>query len=305
MSRVTRRRMAVPEDAETVVGLEEQTLERLKRLSFITTRPLALLNTEQIDDLESIRKQASELYNTAGYSIFHTEVTKLFGASTSHAPHTVGSYFMGCSTGLTTPPNSEMNAGCALLCAGSLPPLIATGDHKWGFCSQNVIWCLPSNSLRAQQLRENPIGVTLDTSTAGGFDFIFMTRVTESSKAVLFVEYDAYNAFPGFSKLEKARLVQRMHIHNVKLLSAAITDGQHADLIGRAIEVTSLKERSGILPVSSTGAQQQDDAMRGDTAVMKPSVASMPWEQIAFLALVLSFLLILIIGVPYALRKAR
>lgn len=263
-----------------------ETADRLSRLFAIASRPLVLLTNEQCADLAAIRKLSRLAYGTLAYSEFHSRVMRIFsppvstaslpvssdGSGTSvlppsYSPHTVGSFFVGCVT-----PNNLNTAvpgisqGCTLLCADSLPPpmtdpvqraisgtsLQNATNPTWGFCSQNVIWCLLSSSTVAKNLRDASKSHQTDSLSkvvdigAGpeSFDFVYLTYLPSISKAILFVDYSSHDSFPGFTRHEKARLIHRMHINEVKLLSYSGDATNYTDLIGRTILVQNIKSRS-------------------------------------------------------------
>lgn len=259
-----RRRILIPSDIEeekkpeessstTLAKLIEQagsadTINKIEKLHKIATRPLSLLTSEQCEDLDYIRKLSLSCYDTEAYSILHSEVTKLFNSSVRYSPHTVGSFFVGCMV----PSNlsdvaPDVNPGCSLMCSASgLPP----SKKKWGFCSQNVLWCILSSSATAKNARsasdQNIVEVDSGGGGAGSFDFIYMTHIPSSSKAVIFVDYKTYEDFPGFTRYEKARLIYRMKITDIKLLSYDHDEEKmvYRDLIGKAIKVQKIKSRA-------------------------------------------------------------
>lgn len=219
----------------------------LLRLLEISSRPLAVLSPDQCADVDTVRRLARKLYGTPEYDDFYANVIKIFASLKTDPPQprTVGSFFMGCIiSSNATQGISDVNPGCALLCADSLPPSssIRRGGEssKWGFCSQNVIWCLLNSSPTAKQLRtlrKDP------EPTHEFFEFMFVTQIPYTTKAILFVDYKSLDEFPGFSVREKSRLIHHMHITDVKLLSYDKSGTEHIDLVGSAITVGQLKSR--------------------------------------------------------------
>ncbi len=292
----------------------EQTLGRLTRLHLIATRPLSLLSTEQCTDLDSIRKLSRATYNTPAYSLLHARVMSLFTSDIVYQPHTVGAFFVGC----ITPTNlsditSDVNQGCSLLCSdASLPP----PDGPWGFCSQNVLWCVLSSSAVAKNARRalhNPAGsrsirpfVEIDAgSSPEAFDFIYITHIPSSSKAILFVDYPSYDAFPGFTRHEKARLMYRMDITDIKLLSyerdPLITTSRMAykDLIGRVVKIHSIKARPDPRDNETIAQRTARRAIAAKTStptsMYDDSSSALSWYQAIGLAF--SLLLVVILGI--------
>lgn len=233
----------------------------LNSLHKIEMRPIALLTAEECSNLDNIRQYARELYGTPEYNVFHSHILEIFTVDI-YPPHTVGSFFTGC----VTPTNissavADVNPGCSLLCSSDSLP---SPQSSWGFCSQNVIWCVLSSSSIAKNLAAANIAgrnntgtyVHVDASSSssgvspqdlGSYDFIHLTRVPTSSKAILLVDFPSYDEFTGFTKREKARLIHRLHINNIKLLSYdKITATEYKDLIGKTVRVIDIKTRPDI-----------------------------------------------------------
>lgn len=254
---LSRRRILTPEKKEDpvdklMIEVNSDDLEvKLVRLYAIATRPLSLLSTEECADLESVRKLSRLTYDTPAYTVLHSRVMKLFAPDNTprlFAPHTVGSFFVGC----ITPTNlaeiaPDVNAGCSLLCSDGLPP--ADKTKNWGFCGQNVLWCMNSSQAEARNAR-NAAAVRIDHSAKDVFDFFYLTHIPSSSKAIIFMDYGSYADFPGFTKHEKARLIYRMNITDVKLLSYDY--GPNPEKGGGNIQTSW-----GKLPKSTTSSQEQ------------------------------------------------
>ncbi len=300
-----------------------ETIARLERLHRIASLPISLLSPEQCQDLEAVRKLARETYSTPSYRELHSRVTTLFSSTPVQEvlPHTVVAFFIGC----ITPTNiseavPDVNAGCSLLCSDGLPP----PDKPWGFCSQNVLWCLLSSSSTARNSRSsaqtnsrtlvniNYQGTTLPES----FDFIFMTHVPSSSKAVLFIDYQSYDDFPGFTRQEKARLIYQLHITDVKLLSYEKEDSTlrtnamfgvtYKDLIGKAVKVHALKSRADPRD-SETPAEREARRAKIPPIVRTPERDETPvsWQHATMLAFALFVMVIMAVAAGFAIRSMR
>lgn len=291
---------------------DPQTKSRIERLKMIATRPLSLLSAEQCSDLDAIRKLTKNAYGTSVYDALHTLVTSSFNTSTIYSPHTVGSFFTGCITPTNLGEIADVNPGCALLCSDlSMPP----PGQKWGFCSQNVVWCMLSSTAEARNtrrvtgphipIRSDHSGTTLPEK----FDFIYMTYIPSSTKAILFVNYKTYDEFPGFTLHEKARLIHRMRITDIKLLSYELeAPNVYKDLIGSVSKVHKLKGRADPLD-SETPAQRA--ARRASLNKNKASVIAtddespITWDTAAVLSFALMMLVLLGIAAFVTITKLR
>jgi hypothetical protein len=216
----------------TIEVNSEAVVTRLERLKQVASRPIPLLSPEHAVDLEAMKKLSRSAYGTPAYALLYAHVLRIFGPEKTAEPFTVGAFFIGSSipTNLTTV-LSDVNVGCSLLASNGLAP----SEGKWSFCNQNVIWCLLSSTSMARNSKQY--------SFADGYCFIRMNNISSSNKAILFVDSDSYDSFPGFSKREKSYLMNQMRLYNVKLLSTE-QGVSYTDLIGKTIKVQALKTRA-------------------------------------------------------------
>lgn len=287
------------------------TIARLERLNKIATRPLSLLNPEQCADLEAIRKLARSTYGTPIYATLHEKVTSLFapeGRVTIYQPHTIGSFFTSCIT-----PNNlteiapDLNPGCALTCPGALP----SPDKTWNFCSQNVLWCRWAVSSDARNSRHAAQRLQVDHSNNPldqTFDFIFITYIPSSPRAVIFMDYQTYDEFPGFTRHEKARLIHRLGITDVKLLSYdfAPDSMNYKDLLGKTIKVIAIKPRADPRDNESPAQRlARRSKMMKTAAPASTRDSAMTWQEAAALAVALTLLVLLGISAGFLISHIR
>lgn len=286
----------------------DQEEEKLDKLFAIKHKPLSTLTTEECSLLDDVRKTARHLYSSSqkNYEQFFNEIVKRSIQEESSPPkaHTVGAFLTGClaETNIMNAVDG-VNKGCSLLCYDSLP------TPKWGFCSQSVILCVTNNSEFAKVVRSygnktflrGPL-IPINTTDEHAFEFIMLTNVSSSSRAILFVDFLTYNDFPGFTRREKGFLMYRMHINNVKLLSYDKENAsEYKDLLeGKVLRVHELKSRPEIVeqPLISTpiepsammsGKKQVVSTLRSDD--QQP----LSWSQATILFIALSLLAIIII----------
>lgn len=283
------------------------TTDRIVRLHKIATRPLSLLTSEQCADLDAIRKLSRSAYGTDVYSTLHTKIISQFGEGIVYQPNTVGSWFMGCmvSNNLTQI-SPDVNPGCALTCADSLPP----PGKTWGFCSQNVVWCVWASQSVARNSRRASGRIHIDHSGDDNFDFIYITYIPSSSRAILYVDYKTYDEFPGFTRHEKARLIHRMKITDVKLLSYDFEDNsvEYKDLLGKPIKVLGIKPRADPRDnetVAQRTARRARVAKKMGVPVNTDSDSPMTWQQAVTLAVALAVLVILGICAGFVISHLR
>jgi len=238
----------------------KQKVSRLVRYGHL---PIASIPEADRLIFEEIREDVYKYFNTKWYDELFEIVKNEFGMSIDtvvdgqHAiarvsvpflPKTIGAYFTGClaKTNITDV-TQDVNDGCSLLAAGNMPrptPGNTSGntlpDVKWTFCSQNVIWC---------QLKViHPANTVEEISKMGGdFEFLFLTKISNNTNAILFVNYDNYEEFPGFTDVEKETL-RKLKIFNVKLLSYNKEGTEYKDLIGEVTSVKDLKKREDNTP---------------------------------------------------------
>ncbi len=208
--------------------------ERVSGVFKFASSPVALLPEKERQSFDQIKETVKKYYQTDEYEDFYNVVTKYFNTesqpSDNYNPKSVGSYFTGC----LIPTNIEgategVNNGCALLCAGSMP--LPRRMNTVNFCSQNVIWCLH----RINEVRDI-------NNVRGTFEFLFLTKVSGSNDAILFLTYTSYEDFPGFTESEKD-ILTKLRIFNVKLLSYDKTGTEYKDLVGRVLKVSEIKTR--------------------------------------------------------------
>lgn len=302
--------------ATTLMSIEvnsEETQGRLTRLYQIAKRPISLLSTEQCSDLDIVRKLARRTYGTSAYNELHSQVMTLFAEAGSYLPHTVGSFFIGC----VTPTNidsavPDVNRGCSLLCGDALPPPTIPGaPSSWGFCSQNVIWCLLSSSsmakniLASQQSENRPLprtGIVDHTTSTDpeSYDFIRLTILGTSSKAILFLDVPTYDAFNGFTRHEKARLLYRLNISDVKLLSYDKNGTNYTDLLGKTIRVQDIKQRPDV-----RDAEPRPMVAIRQPVKLQPEQGDVPLSWSQAIPLAVAMVLFILLGVSTILLFNR
>jgi len=166
---------------ENVINVEDlrRKLANLKANANVKIRKL----TGQVkEDFESLARYVSWIYDTDSYSLLYEEIQKYFSETDIYQPGTVGAYCGGC---LVKKKDCLPARGCSVICAGSIPPPYE--DPEWDFCSDLVIW----------------------TDYDGeSYEFTTLNEVEgeKDSKAIVFIEHDSIESFPGFSEAEKKTL---------------------------------------------------------------------------------------------------
>lgn len=264
---------SVPETFQEVKELKEEqngeldssTKQIIEELYKSANHPVLTLSDEDNKKIEVIRELSHKTYGTLTYDKLYSYAKDIFCADgVKYRPHTVGSYFIGCSVKTNIKESTQnVNPGCSVLCAGSLPvpkSLIDKDKEQWGFCSQNVIWCLSTadeyqrkvrisrtithGMVEQTHLADNPTYLDRVKPEDQVFEFSFLTHISASTKALLFVNYNSYEEFPGFTEREKSRLINHMGVTDVKLLSYNMDGTNYKDLVGNPIKVFSLKTRT-------------------------------------------------------------
>lgn len=252
-----------------VVKTEEPTVDqelhdRLLRLRAVAEHPTVTLSDELSADLEVVKLYARQNYGTPAYAAVYRRITELFAPEAltprdgeerppviNYNPQTVGAFFVGCVVSVGDSP--ELNEGCTLQCAGSLPPpprFLGDGPEikHWGFCSHNVLWAINKNSPPfAKALTQHGsrfVGRSLMTNGPDNFTFIPVSTVLTSRRAVIFVSYPSYDAFPGFTRREKAQLIYRNGIDEVMLLAFKEGDTRVERLYPDPVKTYRIKQRA-------------------------------------------------------------
>lgn len=308
-----------PTKADIIAKLLSQvestdTDERLARLHKIATRPLSLLSPEQCADLKTIKELSRSTYGTDAYPVLHTKVMNLFapeGRVLVYNPHTIGSFFVGCVIrNNLTEASPDLNPGCALTCGDGMPPV----GKGWGFCSQNVLWCMWSSRGPARLMRRhNATNLRMDHGNNpldDTFDFFYVTYVPSSSRAVIFLDYQTYDEFPGFTRHEKARLIHRLGITDAKLLSYDYEPNSvnYKDLIGKSIKVLSIKPRADprdFETVAQRTARRAKIAKKSGTTNSVDTSGPMTWQEATTLAIALALLVLLVISAAFLISHIQ
>ena len=167
--------------AEDVINIDDlrRKLSHLKENAHVKIRKLS---GELKDDFDSLAQYVAWIYNTDSYPLLYAEIQDYFHEDNVYQPGTVGAYCGGC---LVKRKDGLLSRGCAVICAGSIPP--PYDDPDWDFCSDLVIWA---------------------TYNGESYEFTTLNEIDDEqdNKAIIFIEQDSLESFPGLSEAEKNTL---------------------------------------------------------------------------------------------------
>lgn len=178
--------------AEDVFNIEDlrRRLANLKQNSHVKIRKLT---GSLKDDFDSLAQYVAWIYNTDSYSVLYAEIQNYFHESETYQPGTIGAYCGGC---LVKKKDGLAARGCTVICAGSIPP--PHNQPDWEFCSELVIWAVYND---------------------GSYSFTTLNEIEDEQddKAIIFIENETLETFPGFSLAEKKTLKEH-GLNQVRLI---------------------------------------------------------------------------------------
>ena len=163
------------------------------------------------------------LYGTTYYNQLYDRVKKHFKNVGSVKPGTVGAYFAGCLTTVSSHSDSSegLISGCSISCAGSMP--LPQDEEGWSFCDKSVI---------------------LGEKDTNGYSFSFIKPANspeDLDPAYLFVESSSLHDFTGFSREEKDYL-RDLGCKKVKLIGYK-SDSTYSELYQDSKSIEEIKHR--------------------------------------------------------------
>lgn len=301
---LTRRQIFESSGRKAEIAVEEDDENRLKRLFEIRKLPISLLSKTQCQDIDDLQKTARDKYTSEYYRVLYNKIIEDFNEE-NYQPHTVGAFLIGCMKPTNLQEISEVNRGCSLLCTGSLPlPYELATKEKWGFCSQNVILCVSNKSKFADTVRASgdktylskPL-IPINNKDPDAFEFIPMVSINSSSKAILFVDFASYDEFPGFNYKEKAYLLHRLFISDIKLLSYSKDGSEYKDLLGggKILRVHELKKRPEIPHEESSFSSSAIITKSSERIIAADEHVDLSWSHLTVLFSAFCVLAILVI----------
>lgn len=177
---------------EDVISIEDLR-NKLANLKANANVKIRKLSGQLKEDFDSLAQYVAWIYNTESYPLLYAEIQNYFSPDDTYYPGTIGAYCGGC---LVKRKDGLLTRGCTVICAGSIPPPYE--DPDWDFCSDLVIWAVYNGE---------------------AFEFTTLNEVDneKDDKAIIFIEYNSLDSFPGFSEEEKKTL--REHgINQVRLV---------------------------------------------------------------------------------------
>jgi hypothetical protein len=148
------------------------------------------------------------LHGSDAYIQFMEIVSEYFSNVEQIRPGTIGAYCYGCQNG-----RSE----CSHICAGSAP----AADENFSFCHESVI-----------------------VGDYNGYDFDFTAmRIGDSSETYLYVNFDSYDSFPGFTRREIEALEKDYHCSSVYLRGYSNSSTEYFELLNESIMISNIKIR--------------------------------------------------------------
>lgn len=263
--------------------------KKINQLLPFSSRPIASLPENEKEIFEEVRNTVRKYYHTDHYAQIYSTALKHFPETSpppTFLPKTVGSYFTGC----LIQTNIDASPGCSLLCAGSMP-LPSSNSSSWSFCSQNVIWCLlnidvpPSNANEVKNI-------------SGDFEFLFLTRISGSPNAVLFLNYPSYDEFPGFTETEKS-ILKKLKIFNIRLLSYDKTGTDYTELSGgNLMKLNEVKTRNEDVKARAPKAVVDKLMSTADPVTASKAIVSAPDP---FVSVIQQFVCAVVIGLAILL----
>lgn len=177
---------------EDVINIDDlrTKLSHLKNNAHVQIRKLS---GKLKEDFDSLAQYVAWIYNTESYPILYTEIQSYFHDTDKYQPGTIGAYCGGC---LVKRKDGLLTRGCTVICAGSIPP--PYNDPDWDFCSDLVIWAVYNGD---------------------NYDFTTLNEIEgeNDDKAIIFIEQDCIESFPGFSDAEKKTLKDH-GLNNIRIV---------------------------------------------------------------------------------------
>ena len=219
----------VTKDGSEVLKIDVNSLnEALTELRNNYSKQIRELTGSTNDKFKMMVSYVDLLYDTDYYNVLHNLVKDKFGDLKDVQPGTVGAYFAGC---LINPELSGLPKGCSPICAGSMPPPQDKFDQlQWAFCGDTVI------------------SATYSPQTQN-FDFTIVNTIPNSDRALIFVNYNNLNTFPGFTDEDKNKLTN-LGIRNVQLLGYTQDGQKYISLTpeNSFVPISSVKSRVSVVP---------------------------------------------------------
>ncbi len=209
--------------AEDVINIDDlrRKLAHLKENSHVQIRKLS---GKLREDFDSLAQYVAWIYNTESYPLLYSEIQSYFCESDTYQPGTVGAYCGGC---LVKRKDSLLTRGCTVICAGSIPP--PYDDPDWDFCSDLVIWAVYNGE---------------------SHDFTTLNEIEDErdDKAIIFIEQDSMESFPGFSDAEK-KILKDHGLNQVRLVHYnPESDPMYKEVSGGFVSIDQIKSRQASLP---------------------------------------------------------
>ena len=210
--------------AEDVINIEDlrRKLARLKENANVSIRKLS---GSLKDDFDSLAQYVAWIYNTDSYPLLYAEIQGYFNEDNTYQPGTIGAYCGGC---LVKRKDGLLTRGCTVICAGSIPP--PYDDPDWDFCSDLVIWAVYNG--------EN-------------HDFTTLNEIEDErdDKAIIFIEQDSLESFPGFSDAEKKTLKDN-GLSQVRLVNYnPESDPMYKEVSGGFVSIDQIRTRQTSSPI--------------------------------------------------------
>lgn len=203
---------------EDVINIDDlrKKLAHLKDNAHVQIRKLS---GKLREDFDSLAQYVAWIYNTESYPLLYTEIQNYFREDNTYQPGTVGAYCGGC---LVKKKDGLLTRGCTVICAGSIPP--PYDDPDWDFCADLVIWAVYNGE---------------------SYDFTTLNEIEDESddKAIIFIEQDSIDSFPGFSDAEK-RTLKEHGLNQVRLVNYdPERDPMYKEVSGGFISIDQVKTR--------------------------------------------------------------
>lgn len=196
--------------------LREQ-LENLRNNSNLLIRNLSGKN---LDDFNAVKEAVGTAYGTDSYTPFYNEILQYFQNVEHPVPGTVGAYFAGC---LPTNTGNVDIAACTPVCAGSVP----VPQDNWTNCEYKVLLAEYNGKGYTFTLLHNGNGANAENS----------------NRALIYLNCDQIETFPGFSQAEKASLAG-LDVSEVNLFCWNSSTGTYTDLTDGFSQLSTITGRS-------------------------------------------------------------
>jgi len=187
----------------------------LKSLYPYFDTPISQLKGESKQNFQKLVNYVGILHGTDEYSNFYDITVDVFKCTTRKVKAgTIGGYICGCL------PESDKSTTCNRYCTGSMPKPVNSNDQC--YCDNNTILALYN-------------GIE--------FDFTILYKVKNSNSAIIHVNYHDINSFPGFSKIDKQRLLD-LGIEFVKLRGQEKDTNNEIDITRDFESLNEIKTRT-------------------------------------------------------------